>query len=183
MTSSTAATDDDEQLTILVCSANVGNAEPTPESFGNWIPPDGSIFSTLSNTKYPVEQFDTQWSTVAAQTVHSLKKNSEGRLFDIIVIGMQEAAFVEKSAKRKSSGVADGGEANGDSERSDRRGSSYATTPLNPEEIIDTVVEGMTEGVAEINKQGQKGKNKLFRKVVKANMLVRGLTTSQTYKA
>lgn len=30
-----------DQLAILICSANIGNAEPTRESFDAWIPNDG----------------------------------------------------------------------------------------------------------------------------------------------
>jgi len=76
-------------ITVLVCSANVGNAEPTPSSFGEWIPDDGNIDRPLASTKYPVD---------GASDVTSALSNS-GRKFDIIVLGMQEAAFAVKKSK------------------------------------------------------------------------------------
>ena len=58
-----------EDLSILICSANIGNAEPTPESFAAWIPDDGEIIS---------------------------KSGAFGKKYHLIVVGMQEAAFSTK---------------------------------------------------------------------------------------
>jgi len=54
-------------ITVLICSANVGNAQPTAESLAAWIPEDGSI------------------QEVSGQ-------EGQGQ-FTVIVIGMQEASF------------------------------------------------------------------------------------------
>jgi hypothetical protein len=64
-----------EDLSLLICSANIGNAEPTPESFAEWIPDDGAILSPT--------------------TVDSPNKGK----YHIIVVGMQEAAFNTKIKK------------------------------------------------------------------------------------
>jgi len=68
------------ELKILVCSANVGNAEPTLTSLATWIPPKGS-----------------------AEAVSPLTDDARAQLagvkFDLIVIGMQEATW-KKGSKR-----------------------------------------------------------------------------------
>ena len=190
-----AAADDDEDtdLTVLVCSANVGNAEPTPESFGEWVPDDGEISGPLSSTKYPVnDDVHDGASGVRDSLLSNVGDGSKKEKFDIIVIGMQEAAFVDKSLKRKgSSGTPGGGtaatgngDASGEADNSDgqehRRISDIA---LHPVAAVAAAGEAVHEVGHEIKKEGKKGGNKVFRKIVKANMVVRGLTTSQTYKA
>ena len=132
------------ELTVLVCSANVGNAEPTPESFAEWVPLDGDIDGPLSSTKYPVEG--------VADPSPSL-----GEKFDIIVLGMQEAAFVEKKAK-------DGKLKPSESEKN---------TADAPEESCQQ--EGANSDKAE-KKAKKKPGSKLMRKALKANLVVRGLT-------
>mmetsp|Transcript_6466 Transcript_6466/g.14595 ORF Transcript_6466/g.14595 Transcript_6466/m.14595 type:complete len:702 (-) Transcript_6466:819-2924(-) len=160
--------DTESDLAVLVCSANVGNAEPTSESFGEMVPNDGEIEGPLANTKYPVDVDG------AAKARASL--NRPGKKFDIIVIGMQEAAFSEKKTIRKSPDHGEGGALDG----SNRGAESSERSDSNDHH---GVVETVNDGVSEILKEGEKGKSKLFRKVVKANMIVRGLTTSQTYRA
>jgi hypothetical protein len=58
-------------IKVLVCSANIGNAEPTPESMAAWLPKDGDI------------------EEVTGQA-------NQG-CFTVIVIGMQEASFEVES--------------------------------------------------------------------------------------
>lgn len=71
----------DEDLKVLVCTANIGNAEPTQESMEAWIPLRGSCKA--------VTKFDG-------------KRMREGS-FDIIAIGMQESTWSENASKRQSS--------------------------------------------------------------------------------
>lgn len=181
----------ERDLAILVCSANVGNAEPTPESFGEWIPNDGEISGPLTKTKYPVDNgVDNDDSKKVLNSLLQLgdggkKKNKQ---FDIIVIGMQEAAFVDKSksTKHKNSG---GDVESGTMDASNRSGADNSERdwshvwPSTASAAVGEALKVVGGGVAEIETKGKKGKNKIFRKAVKASLLVRGLTTSQTYKA
>lgn len=64
-------------ITVLICSANIGNKAPTQESLWEWIPADGLMKDVLSKG-------DTSWDAE--------QPNDEG-YFDIIAIGMQEASF------------------------------------------------------------------------------------------
>ena len=164
------AEDDGNDLAVLICSANIGNAEPTPSSFAEWVPDDGDIDGPVSRTKYPVEQ----QSQDGVALIENKKK------FDIIVLGMQEAAFVEKT-KRKSSKLDEESDGGCDvSERADG-------PPKTLNEAVGATVGAVGQGVAEVTKQGEKNTKDVFRKVAKkhakANLVVRGLTTSQTYKA
>ena len=189
----------DDELSILVCSGNIGNAEPTPESFGEWVPDDGNILHTVNKTKYPITH---ELHERAADTIAKLKRmqqqqqqasSSESKKkFDIIIIGMQEAAFVDKQLKKKSStgsltGLAAAAD---DSERTPSNNNNNPIIPLPGVAGVDDAVQVMNDGlhkveseVNKIEKEGKKSTNKLFRKAVKANMIVRGLTTSQTYKS
>ncbi|GAX10490.1 hypothetical protein FisN_21Lh191 [Fistulifera solaris] len=71
------------QLQILVCSANLGNAQPDEESMALWLPEDGQCNQVLQYpAKYPVrDQFSTFEDFVDEDK------------FDLIVVGMQEATF------------------------------------------------------------------------------------------
>lgn len=182
----------DDELSILICSGNIGNAEPTPESFGEWVPDDGNILHTVNKTKYPITH---ELHERAADTIAKLKRmqqqqqqasSSESKKkFDIIIIGMQEAAFVDKQLRRKSSTGS-----LTELERTPSNNNNNPIIPLPGVAGVDDAVQVMNDGlhkveseVNKIEKEGKKSKNKLFRKAVKANMIVRGLTTSQTYKS
>jgi hypothetical protein len=78
-----------DDLAVLVCSANVGNAEPTQESFNNWIPDDGAI----TTGDVGVEELDADSS---ARNINKIKEQ-----YDFIIIGMQEAAFTEGKKKKE----------------------------------------------------------------------------------
>jgi len=69
----------DPKLKVLVCTANMGNAEPTRESMEAWVPTDGACHHV------------TPLSGAAKQ----LKKG----YFDIIVIGMQESTWARNDTK------------------------------------------------------------------------------------
>ena len=71
--------DESDDLKILVCTANIGNAEPTVDSLEAWIPPGGSCDR--------VNPLDGKSALIGT--------------FDLIAIGMQEATWAE-SARRKS---------------------------------------------------------------------------------
>ena len=126
-------TDDDDddnsesrELTVLICSANIGNAEPTPSSFAEWIPNDGELAHPVLSTKYPINIANYQaanndggYDERLSNFIHEIEKeeinvdtttttakggerppppNFKGRRrFDIIVLGMQEAAFVDET--------------------------------------------------------------------------------------
>eukprot|EP00934_Nitzschia_sp_Nitz4_P008874 Nitzschia sp. Nitz4//scaffold230_size58257//40074//43916//NITZ4_006487-RA/size58257-processed-gene-0.68-mRNA-1//-1//CDS//3329543268//8864//frame0 len=65
------------QVSILICTANIGNAEPTLESLEAWVPPGGTC-----------------------HRVTPLDKQSLGAgNFDIIAIGMQEATWSDSRGK------------------------------------------------------------------------------------
>mmetsp|Transcript_23895 Transcript_23895/g.29077 ORF Transcript_23895/g.29077 Transcript_23895/m.29077 type:complete len:659 (+) Transcript_23895:37-2013(+) len=69
-------------LKVLICSGNLGNAQPDVMSAQSWIPLDGDVEHVMKNTRYPLgQQIDE-----ALMTGH----------FDIIAIGMQEATFNTK---------------------------------------------------------------------------------------
>ncbi|CAB9497934.1 bisphosphate 5-phosphatase A [Seminavis robusta] len=56
ITSTTSSTSSIAQrpLKLLVCSGNLGNAEPDEKSLAAWIPEDGNCAEVLENQKYPV---------------------------------------------------------------------------------------------------------------------------------
>jgi len=210
MADSTANNDKDEDtttsnLSVLICSANIGNAEPTPESFSQWVPPNGIINPTISSTKYPIDALTTdslannvkELTSSSSDVINTLKTQSE-KQFDIICLGMQEAAFVEPkqpSLKRKDSQGNSNVElnkldtssskattTNDVSERSEKDtaipGIPVLQTGVQP---VDDTIQQINDGIVKIEKESKKGSNKIFRKAVKANMIVRGLTTSQSF--
>lgn len=77
-----------ENLALCICSANIGNAEPTPESFAAWIPEDGNII----NSAVPLE-------STSVNDVEKTADSVEAKKYHIIVVGMQEAAFTTKNKK------------------------------------------------------------------------------------
>ncbi|KAL9184897.1 hypothetical protein ACHAXT_002674 [Thalassiosira profunda] len=154
-------------ITVLVCSANVGNAEPTPASFAQWVPHDGEIDAPVSSTQYPV----------AAEGVDEALASLKGKKkqFDIIVLGMQEAAFVEKSAKKESSG--DDLEGLVDASASERE------QPGERIPVVDDVVEAANNAVAGLEKETEKTKRWTTKTLRKGSLMIRGLTAQQAYKA
>mmetsp|Transcript_27144 Transcript_27144/g.64439 ORF Transcript_27144/g.64439 Transcript_27144/m.64439 type:complete len:647 (+) Transcript_27144:143-2083(+) len=132
------------ELTVLVCSANVGNAEPTPESFAEWVPLDGDIAGPLSATKYPVDG--------VADSTPSLA----GEKFDVIVLGMQEAAFVEKKKK-------------------DGKLKQMDSDTINTADAPESCQQERPNS-DKVEKEAKKPGSKLWRKALKANLVVRGLT-------
>jgi hypothetical protein len=71
--------DEADDIKILVCSANLGNAEPTNDSLEAWVPPGGSC--------------------IRVQTLEGIS-NLAGT-FDVIAIGMQEATWADSSHRRR----------------------------------------------------------------------------------
>jgi len=196
--------DTTSNLSVLICSANIGNAEPTPESFSQWVPPNGIINNTISSTKYPIDALTTdslannlKELTSSSSDVINTLKTQQSKQFDIICLGMQEAAFVEPkqpSLKRKDSQ----GNSNVELNKLDTSSSKATTTDVSERSEKDTAIPGIpvlqtgvqpvddtiqqiNDGIVKIEKESKKGSNKIFRKAVKANMIVRGLTTSQSF--
>jgi len=208
MADNTTNNDKDEEdtttsnLSVLICSANIGNAEPTPESFSQWVPPNGIINPTISSTKYPVDALTTdslannvkELTTNSKDVINTLKTQSE-KQYDIICLGMQEAAFVEPkqpSLKRKGSqgnsnvelNKLDTSSSKADvSERSENKDTAIPGIPVLQTGVqpVDDTIQQINDGIVKIEKESKKGSNKIFRKAVKANMIVRGLTTSQSF--
>ena len=108
-----------DQLAILICSANIGNAEPTRESFDAWIPNDGeccvrSIGSDSGSGGGDDDDDDIGKMArggnccIVDDDDHdddgdntnkiAKKEAKQKQKFDIIVIGMQEAAFIKTSS-------------------------------------------------------------------------------------
>ncbi|KAL7551028.1 hypothetical protein ACHAWF_014223 [Thalassiosira exigua] len=180
-----SAVDASSDLAVLVCSANVGNAEPTPESFGRWVPDDGSIEDPLASTRYPVEAAGAE--AVRASLLRDVLRQAAAgevrRKFDLIVLGMQEAAFVDKSFKQKkrSSRSEEGldGSLVGDPPHQQHQHQGASHPPPGVSEVVDAV----NRGAHEVEKQANTGKNKMFRKAAKMHMIARGLASQETYKA
>ncbi len=204
-----------DYLTVLICSANVGNAEPTAASFGEWIPHDGEILGTIRDTPYPVmkttnggESLDLSLSDIdfsehlsgdlkkVKKMLRKLEKKS--KKYDIIVMGMQEAAFTEKSKKKQSSGAEEDLDT---SERISERG-GYLSDDAGDASLDEGVTQNgsnnvkasMTSSMASADyenkekkggsgliQKGSKTPSKIFKKIVKLNLMLRGVTASQTY--
>ena len=202
-------------LTVLICSANVGNAEPTPESFAEWIPEDGGIAGPLRSTKYPVvvnvvadrkkkdddddgggcsgggeadgdDDDDRARSRLLLEMERDLDGSAGGdntmggvnegvggrRRFDIIVIGMQEAAFLER--KTSSSVDNDGGGGGGGGGMPLMGESNAADTDLSPPSI-GPLKFPIIDGISEINREGKKNMAKVTTTVSKASLMLRSL--------
>ena len=76
------------KVEILICSANLGNAQPDEDSWKLWVPEDGRIQSVvLDEPKYPLisrnDEQNAQWDT----------QFDENSRFDLIVFGLQESTF------------------------------------------------------------------------------------------
>mmetsp|Transcript_17416 Transcript_17416/g.25975 ORF Transcript_17416/g.25975 Transcript_17416/m.25975 type:complete len:761 (-) Transcript_17416:8-2290(-) len=172
----------DDYLKVLVCSANVGNAEPTPTSFSAWVPYDGEINGPLTNTPYPVGQDEINLSVgpyAAANNcndnsqegiVQSLGTTNEKQKFDIIVLGMQEAAFVNKQKKDKE--LLD---TSIDSISNNVGGDDTASSNNNNTNNIAALSPPKSKGFKNPLKKGAK-------KAAKAGMVMRGISANQTYK-
>jgi len=169
------AGDGEGELTVLVCCANIGNAEPTPHSFGKWVPDDGEIEGPLSETKYTIE------ADRAAEVSASLRRVT-GKKFDIIVLGMQEAAFMAPKTKKECTVKP----ASVDSSRSDTEkgvimDTGEKSSSGNPIDIVEAGVVSDTK--KDTKKEGGKPKNKFLRKLAKGNLLRKGLTTTKDYQS
>ncbi|KAL7572370.1 hypothetical protein ACA910_021580 [Epithemia clementina (nom. ined.)] len=75
-----------DDLTILVCTANMGNAEPSPQDMAAWIPSKGKC-----DLVTPLPQF----------------KTIQKERFDLIAVGMQESTWSAAPKKSQSSRIAD----------------------------------------------------------------------------
>lgn len=92
-------------LQVLVCTANLGNAQPDVPSLETWIPSDGQCSQVLTvPQKYPV-RFHHNHETPGTE-MHPFEAGEfQDQKFDLIVVGMQEATFDRPSMKRKKSNV------------------------------------------------------------------------------
>lgn len=78
----------DDRISILICTANLGNAQPDEESWNQLVPNDG-VCSEVASSPYPLRRSISSESVETSTTF--LKQ--EGRQFDLIVFGLQEATF------------------------------------------------------------------------------------------
>lgn len=76
-----------DDIKVLVCTANMGNAEPTFYSLKEWIPSDGSI----NNVMYAQSEVDNMEGKPASADSTSN--------YDVIAIGMQEATWGNGDSK------------------------------------------------------------------------------------
>ncbi len=88
-------------VAILICNADIGNAEPTRESFGAWVPSDGGFFIARGGGGDKREMTKNHvccCSVVDDNNVNdddnNINQQKQKTKFDIIVIGMQEATFI-----------------------------------------------------------------------------------------
>ena len=91
-------------LKLLVCSGNLGNAEPDTNSLAAWVPDDGVFSQVVENQKYPVvmdiEEFDyeeSEHTTTSSVDEEQHDPENQFEKFDLIVFGMQEATFESKN--------------------------------------------------------------------------------------
>lgn len=90
----------DNELQVLVCSANLGNAQPDTASLEHWIPADGRCLDVLQlPPKYPLKPSPDGTDPAPFNE----KDYSDFDQFDIIVLGMQEATFDPPVSSSKSS--------------------------------------------------------------------------------
>ncbi len=80
-------------ISILVCSANMGNQEPTIESLEAWIPPGGSCAQIKPLDD---DDGDNDDDDVVSKALHSFQT------FGLIAIGMQEATWAATTSTKES---------------------------------------------------------------------------------
>lgn len=94
---------------LLVCSGNLGNAEPDVSSLEAWVPEDGLCHQVLENQKYPVVSKQAEFGFKGNKKNQEedppkgdgdddkYKEDEEAarklEKFDLIVLGMQESTF------------------------------------------------------------------------------------------
>jgi hypothetical protein len=76
-----------DRISILLCAANLGNAQPDQESWHQLVPNDGCC-AEVAATPYPLQR------SVSSDGLGTAFLLQEGRQFDLIVFGLQEATFV-----------------------------------------------------------------------------------------
>ena len=209
-TSTANIIESEDYINILVCSSNVGNKEPTPSSFNAWVPADGDVLGPVRGTKYPVlsplamEDFDESnfMNTASGGDGKQTKK------FDIIVLGMQEAAFVEKTKKDKTA-KRQGSDGNDspDADISDREEETVGVggTP-NLKSSVTSIKSSATSATGGISSHPDGGNinsstnsnnppksptsnsgamhkapKKIMKQLIKVDMMLRGITASRTY--
>jgi len=93
---------DPKQLRLLICTSNLGNAEPSKESMAAWIPEKGNMDSVVYESA-----FDVGFDKKIAKRGRGHDDEDEKRYghFDIIVIGMQESTFSCESSRESSRGI------------------------------------------------------------------------------
>ncbi|KAL7574301.1 hypothetical protein ACA910_012544 [Epithemia clementina (nom. ined.)] len=90
-------------LTVLICSANLGNAEPSLEDLASWIPIHGQCGHMTPHNHY----YNNHHNHNHNQTIMGSPndhRSDDGDCFDLIAIGMQEATW------NASSTTTDGGD-------------------------------------------------------------------------
>lgn len=87
-----------KSLKLLICSANLGNAQPDTDSINAWLPDDGEATSLLQSTDVRTKNSNAPHFDKHSKE-DSLKLGDLGQdetCFDMIVMGMQEATFEAK---------------------------------------------------------------------------------------
>ena len=94
---------------LLICSGNLGNAEPNASSLESFLPEDGLCHQVLENQKYPVVARQTEFGNKGNKKhrEEEMPKGDDGddkykedeqaarklEKFDLIVLGLQESTF------------------------------------------------------------------------------------------
>lgn len=93
-------------IKLLICSGNLGNAEPDVNSLGSWVPEDGLCHQVVENQKYPIVTKKDDFQKVekddgnndeASDGDNKYREEEEAakkrEKFDLIILGMQESTF------------------------------------------------------------------------------------------
>jgi hypothetical protein len=86
----------DRQIQILICSANLGNAQPDEASLCAWVPEDGKILPVVQNESYPIRtnlEYDDSELHRNSRSDDDDDDYEEYDQFDIVVFGLQESTF------------------------------------------------------------------------------------------
>lgn len=208
---------DHQSLALLICSANIGNAEPTRESFDAWIPNDGRFVvgdgggcgnsgdgsATCGSNAHPDDDdYDDGDETGNGRCCivddEDADEDNTKRIqkFDIIVIGMQEAAFLHDNSfnnnksehedgstksskldvppdendnvvKEVSSGIIDEGNVVAEGALDCVETTTYGV-------LLDTV----NDGVTELRKGSEKSGRRVVQNIGRGNLFMRGLGIS-----
>lgn len=209
-----------QPLAILICSANIGNAEPTRESFGAWIPNDGryvvagggcggdcgggaSASTSGSNANADGDDDgDTETGKGRCCIVDDDDADEDNtkqkQKFDIIVIGMQEAAFLHDNSNNNTSEHEDGNNTKSSKhdvaapdENEDDNAVKVSRDVMDEGNVVaegaldcvetttcGVLLDMVNDGVSELRKGSEKSGRRVVQNIGRGNLFMRGLGIS-----